>query len=122
MRRVWCWSSFSRARSRDSTARCCATTIGWCTASCMPPSSRLSASRPPQDVPITMISYTSRGLSIDALGGVDDGVRLGERREGDRFLPAECQHAEGVEALVEQPVHAILQRLVEVDHHVPADD
>src|SRR6476660_520263 len=97
-------------------------TIGWCTSSCMPSSSLLSASSPPQDVPITMISYTSRGLSVDALRSIHDLVGIGIRRECDRFLPSQRERPERREALVEEALHAVLQRLVEVDHHVPAED
>ena len=35
---------------------------------------------------------------------------------------AEPEHAERHEALVEELVHPVLQRAVEVDHHVAADD
>ena len=61
----------SSTESSASTDRCCATTIGWCTASSRPSSSRLSACSPPQDVPITMTSYTSRDFAVDALFRVD---------------------------------------------------
>src|SRR4029079_2177742 len=105
----------------ESTDRCCATTIGWCTASGSPSSRRLTAPSPPQDVPIAMMSYTSRGLPVDALFPVQLLVAVGEAREVDRLLVAERQDAEGVEALEEELVDAILQRLVEVDHHVAAE-
>src|SRR4051812_11234722 len=97
----------------ESMPRCCATMIGWCTSACMASSSRLTASSPPQDVPIAMTSYTSRDLPIDPLGLVDRVVLLREGREGERFLVAEHEYPERVEALVEQLVHAVLQRLVE---------
>ena len=44
------------------------------------------------------------------------------RGEADRFLLAEREDAEHGQALVEQPVHVLLQRLGEVDHHVAAGD
>ena len=44
------------------------------------------------------------------------------RAESDRLLVAQPEHAERDQAFEEEPVHAVLQRAVEVDHHVPADD
>src|SRR3954447_8610952 len=106
----------------ESMPRCCATMIGWWTSACMASSSRLTASSPPQDVPIAMTSYTSRDLPVDPFGLVERLVLLRERREGDGLLVAENEDPERFEALVEKPVHAILQHLVEVDHHVAAED
>src|SRR5581483_5438858 len=113
MRRVSWPSSRASPPSSDSTERCCATTIGWCTSSCSPSSSRLTASSPPQDVPIAMSSYTSRDFAVDPLSRVDPLVAVREPREVDRFLVPEREDAECREALVEETVHAVLQRLVE---------
>src|SRR5437763_14583746 len=96
--------------------------IGWCTSSDSPPSRRLNASNPPQDVPITMSSYTSRDFAVDPLVEVDLLVAAGVPREVDRLFVAEGEDPECVETFVEQRMYVILQRLVEVDHHIAADD
>src|SRR6266446_7482226 len=88
----------------------------------MPSSRRLTASNPPQDVPITMSSYTSRDFAVDPFVRVDLFVTVCEPCEPDRLLVPEREHPERREALVEQAVHVILERLVEVDHHVATDD
>src|SRR5882762_7407597 len=90
--------------------------------SCRPSSRRLTASRPPQDVPITMSSYTSRDFAVDPFVRVDLFVTVGEPCEPDRLLVPEREDPERREAVVEQAVHVILQCFVEVDHHVSAND
>ena len=44
------------------------------------------------------------------------------RAEADRLLRAEREHPERHEAVVEELVDPLLQRAVEVDHHVAAED
>src|SRR3982074_1594963 len=90
--------------------------------SCSPSSRRLTASNPPQEVPITMISYTSRDFAVEPLVGVDLFVAVCEPREAEGLLVPKRQDPERGEALVEEPVHVILERLVEIDHHVSAHD
>ena len=82
-----------------------------------------SASRPPQDAPITTSSYTSRDLPVEPLVRVELLVAVLVRREA-RSTPC-CPSARMpnvLEAVVEQLVHAVLQRAVEVDQHVAAED
>src|SRR5712672_1960838 len=43
-------------------------------------------------------------------------------RELERFLAAERQDAEHHQRIIEQRVHPVLQRLVEVDEHVATED
>src|SRR4051794_33292413 len=44
-----------------------------------------------------------------------------ERCVADALLDADCQHAEDDQALVEQTMHPLAQRLREVDHHVATE-
>jgi fructose-1,6-bisphosphatase len=44
------------------------------------------------------------------------------RSKLQRLLIAEAQHAEHAQALVDQVVHSLLQSLVEIDHHIAAQD
>src|SRR5206468_12972298 len=60
--------------------------------------------------------------SVELLAGIELLVPALVRAEADRLLVAESEEAEGRQALVEQSMHAVLQRSVEVDHHVAADD
>src|ERR1044071_2675916 len=69
-----------------------------------------------------MSSYTSSSESVDPLVRVDRGVAVGQRSEEGRFLAPEREDAEGFEALREEAVDAVLERLVEVDEDVAADD
>src|SRR5215213_5491001 len=97
-------SRLASTPSSESTERCCATTIGWRTSSCNPSRSRLTASRPPHDVPITMTSYisTRARLPVHPLGGVDLLVLLRVRGERERLLVTEREDPERREAVVEE--------------------
>src|SRR5687768_758690 len=64
------------------------------------------------------IEDTSRYLAVDALAEVL--VRGLVRREPDRLLRPQGQEAEADQALIEQPVHAVLEIPVEVDEDVAA--
>src|SRR5438477_2003275 len=114
-RRVWPCSRPASTSACELGERCCATTIGCRTSSERPARSRLRASRPPHEAPITMSSYTSPGEAIDPFVRVDRVVAFGERREEDRLLASEREDAERLEALCEQAMDAVLKRLVEVD-------
>src|SRR3989442_11904655 len=66
--------------------------------------------------------HTSADLSVELLVRVELLVAGLVRAEADRLLMAEPKDAERDQALEEKLVHAILQRAVEIDHHVAADD
>jgi hypothetical protein len=44
------------------------------------------------------------------------------RAKPDSFLIAKPQHPQQTETLVEEMMHTVLERLVEIDHHIPAED
>src|SRR5687767_11873770 len=61
-------------------------------------------------------------LPVDLLARAQLLVTMLEQREPERFLRAEAEQAEGGETVVEQAVHFPLQRLVEIDENVAAQD
>ena len=56
------------------------------------------------------------------MDGVDDLVAALERRELYGFLAAQAEEPETPQALVEQAMHALLQRPAEIDDDVAAQD
>src|SRR5450432_3961060 len=64
-------------------------------------------------------AFISRHLAVDPLRQLLVVRLVGS--EARRLLHPQPEEAEPDEALVEEPVHAVLQRAVEVDEHVPAD-
>src|SRR4051794_10065862 len=59
---------------------------------------------------------------IQPLLRVDLVVAIGHRGVADRLLLAQAEDAEHLQRLQEKLVYAVLQRVVEVDEHVAADD
>src|ERR1700680_430312 len=107
----------------DSLLRCCTTTIGMENSSGSPPSSFIIADRPPHEVPIATIEYgTLSNLPEDFFRGRHLLITLLVCHEPQRLLAAQHQHSEHREAVVEKAVYLRLQRLVEVDEHVAAED
>src|SRR5712691_1246172 len=66
--------------------------------------------------------HTSCDLPVELFVWIELLEAVLERAEVDRLLVTEAEHAEVGEALVEQSMDAVLQRTVEIDHHVAADD
>src|SRR6266568_8076021 len=88
-------------------------------------STRLIAFSPPHDAPMHTRSYIRAlltDLPVELLVRVELLVTGLVRAEADRLLVAQPEHAERDEALEEEPVDALLQCPVEVDHHIAADD
>src|SRR5262249_36672391 len=118
----------SRSRSAvgcEPGPRCCAITIAASSSAGSAGRMRRSTSSPPHEVPTTTrscVSAISSHLAIELLRRVELLVAILETGEPNRLLVAESQHTESLEAVVEQLVDARLQRPVEVDHHVAAEN
>src|SRR5512141_771795 len=67
-------------------------------------------------------SRHSPNLPENLLWTVELFVPVLERREPHRLLATQRKHTEHRETVIEQPVHFLLERLVEIDQHVPAQD
>ena len=113
------------AAGLDSARRCCATTTARRSSAGRPPSSAADgvAGRP--------TTRRSRSSSYDVSATFRYSLscrvellvaspRTGVNRI-DSLRPS-ARTPNVIEALVEEPVHAVLQRAVEVDHHVAAED
>ena len=122
VRRVWRRRSAASESRSASGAGAARATTGRSKSSGSTSSSSLSARSPPNEAPTTTIPYAHRDLPVEPLARVELLVAVGVAREPERLLAAEREDAEHHEALVEQLVHAVLQRAVEVDQHVAADD
>src|SRR5947209_20220638 len=115
--------TLARWPGADSTERCWAIAIGGSKSSGSAASTRSSATRPPQEAPMTTSSYRiSVHLAVELLLRVELRVAVLLAAEADRLLAAEREDAERLEALVEERLDAVLERLAEIDHHVAADD
>src|SRR5688500_8096509 len=110
------------SRLSRSRLRCCTMTIGTSNESGRPATSVDSAFNPPHDVPTTTMSYILLHLAVDLVLRRERLVASVELREPEGLLRAKRENTEHDEAVVEQLVHPRLQRPVEVDEHVAADD
>src|SRR5215208_3415544 len=126
---VWSWSS-GASRLSWSLLRCCTMTTGIGKSAGSALAMVLSALSPPHDAPMTITPRTaprsSSGISPHL---AVDLVRHAERLEAvlvlgelERLLAPQPEDPERRQALVEQPVHPLLERAVEVDQDVAAED
>src|SRR4051812_29617038 len=84
----------SAAKPSSSTPRCCTTAMGRGYDRGSGASTRLRASSPPAEAPMTISSNISRRLAVELFDAVQLLVTVAVRRVEQRLLAPEAEHAE----------------------------
>src|SRR3954463_10818742 len=134
--------------SFDALCRCCTAAIGGSKSAGSAPRIIDSARMPPREQPITIRSIgVTAALSrrtadgertrcplsavhcpesldppVQPLIGIELFVAIRHRREAHRLFLAQAEDAEHLQTVDEELLHALLQRVVEVDQDVAAED